>query len=230
MAKRRWPISALNGRGAASTPRRGHGVDGQDVAAGLADDVKLIGGGEDTAKSGEVAVERVTGVLRRPFARPAIRQPRGGRAREWLGRYAPAEVAATLGALLGAGVAAWFGGAAATAYAGAIGEAIAFYAVVFVRDQRRSSRRSGDGSPWRTLRGLLMEFGPAELVDTFAVRPLAMYLATVLIGHVATGVLVGKVAADVVFYTLAIIGYEIRRSATTPEPAGARSSATAEGP
>ena len=156
-------------------------------------------------------------------------RPLGRRAREWLGRYAPAEAAAILGALLGAGVAAWFGVAAATAYAGAIGEAIAFYAVVFVRDQRRSSRRSGGSSPWQTLRGLLMEFGPAELLDTFAVRPLAMYLATVLIGHVATGVLVGKVAADVVFYTLAIIGYEIRRS-TTPEPVGAPSSAAAKRP
>ena len=158
------------------------------------------------------------------------RRRRGGRVREWLRRYAPAEVAATLGALLAAGGAGWFGVAAATAYAGSIGEAIAFYTVVFVRDQRRSNRRSGRGSRWRTLRGLLMEFGPAELVDTFAVRPLAMYLATVLIGHVATGVLVGKVAADVVFYTLAIIGYEIRRSDTTPEPVGAHSSVTARGP
>ena len=76
----------------------------------------------------DVSVER---------ARPGVDAAPRGRAREWLGRYAPAEAAATLGALLAAGVAGWFGVAAATAYAGAIGEAIAFYAVVFVRDHRR---------------------------------------------------------------------------------------------
>ena len=64
------------------------------------------------------------------------------------------------------------------------------------------------------LTGLLVEFGPAEIADTFAVRPLAMYLGPLLIGHLAAGILAGKIAADIVFYALAIVGYELFKAAT----------------
>ena len=60
---------------------------------------------------------------------------RAGRAREiafWLRRYAPAEVAATLGAVLAAGAASRFGGAGAGALAGTAGEAVAFYGFLFI--------------------------------------------------------------------------------------------------
>ena len=140
-------------------------------------------------------------------------RPRGGRAREWFGRYAPAEVAATLGAVLAATMAERFGVAAVTAYAGAIGEALAFYAVLFTRDLRANGtsvprRRAGA----RTVRNLVLEFGPAELVDTLVSRPLLMYLGTHLTGRAWLGVILGKIAADIIFYALAIAGYEIRKS------------------
>ncbi len=99
-------------------------------------------------------------------------------------------------------------------FAAAIAETVAFYTVLFVRDLRhRSTRRPGDRALWTTLRNLLVEFGPAELVDTFAVRPLAMYVASTVVGDMLTGVILGKIAADAVFYTLAIIGYEVCKSA-----------------
>lgn len=174
-------------------------------------------------------VDTARTVVRARGGRERGGRTRGGRAREWLGRYAPAEAAATLGAVLAASVAGWFGVPAATAYAGAIGEAVAFYAVLFIRDQRRWIRCTGGRAPWRTLRDLLMEFGPAELLDTFAVRPLAMYVGVVFVGDMVTGVLLGKVAADVVFYTLAIIGYEVRRPVTIPGPIVAKSAGTGKG-
>ena len=151
----------------------------------------------------------------RPDTGPSIR-PRGGLAREWLARYAPAEVAATLGAVLGASAAGRFGGAtSATVFAAVIAETVAFYTVLFIRDlRRRSTRRPGGRAVWTTLRNLLVEFGPAELLDTFAVRPLAMYVAATVVGDMLTGVVLGKIAADAVFYTLAIIGYEMCKSAT----------------
>ncbi|MET0414781.1 MAG: hypothetical protein ABW022_02015, partial [Actinoplanes sp.] len=129
--------------------------------------------------------------------------------REWLWRYGPAEAAATVGALAAASATGALGMPAATAFAGALGETLAFYAVILFRDLRRS------GTPRRQmLTGLLVEFGPAEIADTFAVRPLAMYLGPLLIGHLAAGILAGKLAADVVFYALAIAGYELFKAAT----------------
>ena len=132
------------------------------------------------------------------------------RALEWLARYGPAEVGATLGALAAAALADP-AGPAATAYAGAIGDGIGFYLILFVRDLRRqrSARRSRAAA--RTLRELVMEFGPAELLDTFLVRPLAMYLAQRWLATATAGVIVGKVAADAVFYALAITAYELRK-------------------
>jgi len=129
--------------------------------------------------------------------------------REWLWRYAPAEAAATAGALAAATATNGFGGAAATAYASAIGETLAFYVVILFRDLRRSL-----GPRRQTLTSLIVEFGPAEIADTIAVRPLAMYLGPLLIGHLAAGVLAGKIAADVVFYGLAIVGYELGKATT----------------
>jgi hypothetical protein len=156
---------------------------------------------------------------------------RGGLAREWLARYAPAEVAATLGAVLGASAAGRFGVATATVFAAAIVETVAFYAVLFIRDlrHRSSTRRPSGRALWTTLRNLLVEFGPAELLDTLAVRPLAMYAASTVVGQVVTGVILGKIAADAVFYALAIIGYEVCKSATTPAKRAVSAAAVVDG-
>ena len=129
--------------------------------------------------------------------------------REWLARYAPAEAGAVLGALAAVALVSPYGVAAATAYAGTIGDGFGFYAVLFVRDLRRQPR-GGRGRVMSTVRGLVMEFGPAEVLDSVLVRPLAMYLAARGLGNAAAGVVVGKIAADGVFYALAITAYELR--------------------
>jgi hypothetical protein len=131
------------------------------------------------------------------------------RVRTWLWRYGPAELAGTAGAVVAATAAGVCGVPAATAYAGAIGETLAFYAVVLVRDLRRCP-----GGRRGAMAALLVEFGPAEIADTVAVRPLAMYAGPLLLGNLTGGVLAGKVAADVVFYGLALAGYELHRAMT----------------
>ena len=40
-----------------------------------------------------------------------------------------------------------------------------------------------------------------------------MYLGPLLVGHLAAGVLAGKLAADIVFYALAIVGYQLGTAA-----------------
>jgi hypothetical protein len=127
--------------------------------------------------------------------------------REWLWRYGPAEAAATAGAVAAAIAVGPWALAAVIAYAGTIGEGLGFYAVILVRELRRCP-----GPRRRTIAGLLVEFGPAEIADTVAVRPLAMYLGPLLVGHLAGGVLAGKLAADLVFYALAIAGYELAKA------------------
>jgi len=54
---------------------------------------------------------------------------------------------------------------------------------------------------------LLVEFGPAELLDTFVIRPAAIGFTVWLLGP-ALGILAGKLLADVAFYALAIATHE----------------------
>jgi hypothetical protein len=141
-----------------------------------------------------------------------------GRVREWLSRYAPAEAAGITGALLAAAA---VDSPEAAAVAGTLGETVGFYTMIFVRDLRAGGR------PGQVVRDMVVEFGPAEVLDTLLVRPAAMYLATRALGTATAGIVTGKLAADAVFYTVAIIGYELRRQRvaaskdlTGPQPPG----------
>ncbi|HEY6596098.1 MAG TPA: hypothetical protein VI011_18660, partial [Asanoa sp.] len=101
-----------------------------------------------------------------------------------------------------------------------IGETIAFHGFVVARELR-VERASGAGrSAGRVLADLVVEFGPAEMLDSLAVRPLAMYVGPVVLGNLAVGVLAGKVAADLVFYAMAAVAHELngRRRRPVPDP------------
>ncbi|MEV7629283.1 hypothetical protein [Actinoplanes sp. NPDC089786] len=78
---------------------------------------------------------------------------------------------------------------------GSVAETFGFYGVILGLEWRRAGRPT-----LRSLRSLLVEFGPAELIDTFVTRPLLLAAGPALFDDVSTGVVVGKVAADVLFY------------------------------
>lgn len=65
------------------------------------------------------------------------------------------------------------------------------------------------------LRNLVVEFGPAELVDPFLLRPAFLALSMHLIPGVHWAVVIGKVAADLIFYTVAISSFELRQKLAT---------------
>lgn len=131
--------------------------------------------------------------------------------RGWISRYGPAEVLGTIGAVLGAWLVHVLGGnAVLSAYGGVLGENVGFYGTMFVREY------AGTGRGWRpalaAARTLAIELGPAELLDSTIVRPLAMGLGMAALGP-AAGAMVGKVVADVVFYIPVIVAYELRTRA-----------------
>lgn len=99
------------------------------------------------------------------------------------------------------------------AVAGTVGEFIGFYGLIATVEWRRERTR---GYGWRlttisTARLLLAEFGLIEVLDSTAVRPLFMYLGPGITGGLGTGTLLGKLMADVVFYGVAIVCYELVR-------------------
>jgi len=135
------------------------------------------------------------------------------RFREWLRRYLPAEAAGLLAALTGALVTHRLTGSpVAAAFAGSACEAAGYYATIAARDVARHRRdMTTPRALARTGRDLTVEFGAAEAVDSLLVRPALMYTGPLLTGGFVTGTVIGKVSADVVFYALAITGYELRK-------------------
>ena len=67
-------------------------------------------------------------------------------------------------------------------------------------DRRTGTALARGGAAARRIR-------PAELLDTFVIRPAAIGFAVWLLGP-ALGILAGKLLADVAFYVLAIATHE----------------------
>lgn len=135
----------------------------------------------------------------------------------------------------------WDLNAVAIALIGVWGEVAGFYGAIIVQDwlaDRRQQRQflwpnqqiRKVRSDWLTLcgnwltsvrqtirflgqllRNLLLEFGPAELLDSFILRPALLTLAMQLIADLPLALVTGKVAADLLFYTVTIGSVELRR-------------------
>ena len=104
------------------------------------------------------------------------------------------------------------------AFVGSAVASIVFYAYIAVKDVRLSLKDHRKANVKYSVksflidfRNLIVEFGPAELLDVLAVRPFFMYLMPKLIGDFVIGTFIGKLIADVAFFVPAIIMYELRK-------------------
>jgi hypothetical protein len=137
--------------------------------------------------------------------------------REWVRRYLPCEIAGTVGELGGAAVAYMATGSlAAAAITATIGASAGYYAAAYV-NALRWSYRDNDGRRWPSriavsnllaLRSVAVEFGPAELIDSVAVRPVAFYVGPSMFDSTIAGWIFGKLVSDLAFYAMAIVSYE----------------------
>ena len=141
------------------------------------------------------------------------------RLREWLRRYGPAEVLSVAATLGGVGVAHAAGaGAVGTALAGTWAGNVAYFGWMLAADIAQTHRhRAAAGQPYslrllgRNLRALAVEFGPAEILDSFLIRPALMYWLPLWLHSLTWGSLAAKFAADVTFYIPAILSYELSK-------------------
>ena len=141
------------------------------------------------------------------------------RIKEWIRRYAWAEVISTLLTFL-------FGWASscvtknsvAIAYAGTVGAAAGFYGFIFIRDISNSYLKH-EPETIRVkilliatcLRNMGFEFGLAELLDFVVVRPFCLLSGPVILKNYFWGILAGKTIADIIFFTISILMFEIRK-------------------
>jgi len=139
---------------------------------------------------------------------------------EWLKRYIPAELLGKSCALLAAwSVYAHNHSYVAAAGSGLIGEGIGFYGYFITVELSAARKQATQHTVWKRLTfaaimastNLLVECLPAELLDNLLFRPVAMYAVPRVIHPYPVGFLAGKFSADLLFYILAITGYELRK-------------------
>jgi len=104
------------------------------------------------------------------------------------------------------------------AFVGSAVASISFYGIVAFSDVRKSLKQHRTDNELYKIksflldfRNLIIEFGPAELLDVLAVRPFFMYLIPKLTGDFLLGTFIGKMIADVIFFIPAIVMYELRK-------------------
>ncbi|GAA5088873.1 hypothetical protein GCM10025760_11900 [Microbacterium yannicii] len=124
----------------------------------------------------------------------------------WIARYLPAEITGTAAMVIAGLVATlWTDAAPLIALAALLGEIAGFYAVlavtIYLEVVRVSATRRRAVGKTGVL--LIAEFGAAEALDTLLVRPVALMLGVWLFPDPLWGMLVGKIAADIVFYAVA---------------------------
>ncbi|MBH2006597.1 MAG: hypothetical protein I8H75_04570 [Myxococcaceae bacterium] len=121
--------------------------------------------------------------------------------KRWLRRYGLAEIFAILGVYAGYFLSEHFADVHwIAAYAGAMGENVGFYGTLVVQRVRAKENL------WH----ILTEFGPAEILDSLIIRPLSLFVGAEMMGPMV-GLLVGKLAGDVVFYIPVVLTHEWMR-------------------
>jgi len=134
---------------------------------------------------------------------------------EWLRRYLPAEICAICGALAGGMITSFiFKNPVVTALGGTWGENIGYYGRILYQDikkRRGRDERITAGGILKVIRNLIIEFGAGEYLDSFVIRPSAMYFFPKLLNNVPLGIFLGKISADIIFYLPTIISYELKK-------------------
>jgi uncharacterized membrane protein len=150
-------------------------------------------------------------------------RPVRDRLRDWRDRYLLAELLGTLAAV-GAGTAAYAltGSLATMALVASLAETVGFYLGIAIKVApgvwQRHKHIGGRLRVVRTLRSALAEasdYVVAELLDTLLLRPALILLASAWTdAGLLLGLLLGKVLADVAYYSVVIPMYELRRRLT----------------
>ena len=133
--------------------------------------------------------------------------------KEWFKRYSTPLILATLAAIISATLIKILTGnnIIAGIFATWI-DNITFYGYICIKDL---SKKEGSKirNVFRQLRNMIVEFGPAEYLDSFLIRPLYLSLFPYLIDNYQIAILLGSIFAEITYFIPVVIFYEIRKKA-----------------
>ncbi|MDB5204859.1 MAG: hypothetical protein JWP09_887 [Candidatus Taylorbacteria bacterium] len=132
--------------------------------------------------------------------------------KEWLSRYLPLEIVATITAIVGGLVSYYLtNNPVIIAFTTAWSENIGYYVAVIIHELKTKKGKISFGEICKTARDIVFEFGIAESLDNLLLRPFFMYIMPILLGNLLLGLIAGKIATDILFYITTIIFYEIKK-------------------
>lgn len=157
------------------------------------------------------------------MAKTKILIPMKQKIKNWFIRYLPSEILGIVGAITFSYLASFFiESVLIIALVATWAGNLSFYGVMVFRDIKKSRGRHKKGrirygffSFGKNIRDIFLEFGVAEVVDSFFVRPAVLFYLISSINNLQLGVLVGEIIADVIFYTIVILSYEMRKKHLT---------------
>jgi len=135
---------------------------------------------------------------------------------KWLKRYLLPEIAGTVVAVCAATLFNLFcNNKVIVAYAATVGEAIGFYSTMFVSDLLTENKKRklknvkfNFKNIFKIFLSLLIEFGPAGIIDGIFLRPFFMYLFPLVFKSFTFGIFIGKIVGDIMFYLIVMLSNE----------------------
>ncbi len=138
--------------------------------------------------------------------------PSKSKIQEWVSRYGPPEIAGILTVLVVAHLTVSLtGNNLLAAFVAPLCEVIVFYSIIVIRDVRSHGETLSVWKYFYLLRNIIIEFGPAEYIDTFIIRPICLAFSPTIISPYLLAIFIGDMVANITFYIPVIISYELRK-------------------
>lgn len=135
--------------------------------------------------------------------------------KEWFKRYAFAEAIAIAISIPTANVILWL--SSNYIISGIITtfvESVTFYSLIVLKDlneRRHNTGRLRFSDYMKQLRKTFIEFGPAEYLDGFIIRPFYLSFFPYIIPYYSLAIFTGTMLANITYYIPVIISYELHR-------------------
>lgn len=137
--------------------------------------------------------------------------------KEWFKRYAFAELVGVVFALVFSNVSMlFFGNEIVSGFIGTWSNNLGFYGIIIskdIKERRKRNKILGMKDYLAQLRNVIVEFGPAEYLDTFLIRPFYLIFLPYVMPNYSLAILAGTILADITYFIPTIISYEFRKKA-----------------
>ncbi len=135
---------------------------------------------------------------------------------EWFKRYAAAEFAGLMLTLIFSAISMHlFGNIILSAFIATWADNVGFYGVIAYNDlnqrKKEKKRKLKLADYARQIRNMVVEFGPAEYLNSFAIRPIYLSVLPFFISNYSLAILIGSLLANITYYVPTIISYELRK-------------------